>query len=100
MGQPVLDTPRLILRPFTLDDVADVTRLAGDRLIADTTPEFTRDIDRLNDRLDARQVGRTSVFGSVEVDQVQTIGSLFKPMDRHRSGIFAENRLLSVIALT
>jgi len=37
MGQPVLETPRLVLRPFTMDDVPEVTRLAGDPLIADTT---------------------------------------------------------------
>ena len=34
---PILETERLILRPFTLDDASDVQRLAGDRLIADTT---------------------------------------------------------------
>jgi len=37
MGQPVLDTPRLVLRAFTLDDVDEVARLAGDPLIAETT---------------------------------------------------------------
>lgn len=34
---PVLETPRLRLRPFTRDDAPDVQRLAGDRAIADTT---------------------------------------------------------------
>lgn len=34
---PVLITPRLALRPFALDDAADVQRLAGDRQVADTT---------------------------------------------------------------
>ena len=37
MLQPVLETPRLILRPFTMADVSDVTRLAGDPLVAATT---------------------------------------------------------------
>ena len=32
-----LHTARLLLRAFTLDDAADVQRLAGDRIIADTT---------------------------------------------------------------
>jgi ribosomal-protein-alanine N-acetyltransferase len=36
-GIPKLETARLGLRPFDLGDAADVQRLAGDRLIADTT---------------------------------------------------------------
>ena len=35
--QPTLTTIRLILRPFRLEDAADIQRLAGDRAIADTT---------------------------------------------------------------
>ena len=34
---PVLETERLVLRRFTVDDEAEVARLAGDRAIADTT---------------------------------------------------------------
>ena len=34
---PILHTERLTLRPFTLDDAADVQRLAGDKDIASTT---------------------------------------------------------------
>lgn len=34
---PTLETERLILRPFRLEDAAEVQRLAGDRSIADTT---------------------------------------------------------------
>jgi len=34
---PVLETSRLILRPFSLDDAKDVQRLAGDPKIAATT---------------------------------------------------------------
>ena len=34
---PTLHTERLTLRPFTLDDAADVQRLAGDKDIASTT---------------------------------------------------------------
>jgi RimJ/RimL family protein N-acetyltransferase len=37
MPQPILHTGRLVLRPFTLADAADVQRLAGAREIADTT---------------------------------------------------------------
>jgi [ribosomal protein S5]-alanine N-acetyltransferase len=37
LEQPILHTPRLTLRPFTLDDAADVQRLAGAREIASTT---------------------------------------------------------------
>ena len=35
--RPVLETDRLILRPFTLVDAGDVQRLAGERDIASTT---------------------------------------------------------------
>lgn len=34
---PTLETPRLVLRPFELEDAPEVKRLAGDRAIADTT---------------------------------------------------------------
>ena len=35
--QPTIETGRLLLRPFSLADCADVQRLAGDREIASTT---------------------------------------------------------------
>jgi len=35
--QPVLETSRLVLRPFRLSDAADVQRLAGDRTVAANT---------------------------------------------------------------
>jgi RimJ/RimL family protein N-acetyltransferase len=34
---PTIETGRLILRPFTIDDAPEIQRLAGDPLIADTT---------------------------------------------------------------
>ena len=34
---PTLETERLVLRPFGLDDAAEVQRLAGDWAVADTT---------------------------------------------------------------
>ena len=33
----IINTERLVLRPFTTDDALEVQRLAGNRLIADTT---------------------------------------------------------------
>jgi RimJ/RimL family protein N-acetyltransferase len=35
--QPVLETERLILRPFSMEDAPTVQKLAGDRAIAETT---------------------------------------------------------------
>jgi RimJ/RimL family protein N-acetyltransferase len=35
--QPTLETERLILRPFSLDDAKQVQMLAGDKLVASTT---------------------------------------------------------------
>ena len=40
MQQPKLETERLVLRPFTLDDAPHVQRLAGDRDIASTTGDI------------------------------------------------------------
>ena len=37
MEQPVIITPRLVLRPFEAGDAAEVTRLVADGRIADTT---------------------------------------------------------------
>lgn len=37
MSRPTLTTERLILRPFVIEDAAEVTRLVSDRRIADTT---------------------------------------------------------------
>jgi [ribosomal protein S5]-alanine N-acetyltransferase len=34
---PTLTTQRLVLRPFTVDDAPEVSRLVGDRRVADTT---------------------------------------------------------------
>lgn len=36
-NQPVLETERLLLRPFNMEDAAPIQRLAGDRAIASTT---------------------------------------------------------------
>ena len=35
--QPVLETTRLLIRPFQESDAPEVERLAGDRAVADTT---------------------------------------------------------------
>jgi [ribosomal protein S5]-alanine N-acetyltransferase len=35
--RPTLETTRLVLRPFALDDAGDVQRLAGAPEVADTT---------------------------------------------------------------
>ena len=37
MSRPTLTTERLVLRPFVVEDAAEVTRLVSDRRIADTT---------------------------------------------------------------
>ena len=38
--RPTIETDRLVLRPFTLDDGPDVQRLAGDRKIAANIPSM------------------------------------------------------------
>lgn len=40
MAQPVLNTERLLLRPFAANDAAEVSRLAGDKRIADMATEI------------------------------------------------------------
>ena len=40
MAQPVLKTERLLLRPFVANDAAAVSRLAGDKRIADMATEI------------------------------------------------------------
>ena len=40
MTQPVLETERLLLRPFVRSDAAEVSRLAGDKRIADMAIEI------------------------------------------------------------
>lgn len=40
MPQPTLETSRLVLRPFRLDDAASVQQLAGEREVADATSKI------------------------------------------------------------
>ncbi len=46
IAQPVLLTPRLVLRPFVADDAPAFYRLAGDRRVADTMLSIPHPLDR------------------------------------------------------
>ena len=73
-GQPTLETPRLILRPFTFEDVPSVTRYAGAREISMMTLNIPHPYDEqmarewIEKNLDAFEQGKAAVFAIVSRD--------------------------------
>ena len=68
VAQPVLRTPRLVLRPFALSDAARVAELAGDREVAATTLRIPHPYDAhmaeewIADHRTAYEDGRLATF--------------------------------------
>jgi RimJ/RimL family protein N-acetyltransferase len=82
MEHDVLQSDRLLLRPFSLDDASEVQRLAGNRAIADTTlniPHPYEDgmaeewISTLKAKM---QSGEMATFAITRVEDGQLIGAI------------------------
>ncbi|MDY7109802.1 MAG: GNAT family N-acetyltransferase [Planctomycetota bacterium] len=82
MDQPSIETDRLILRPFTVDDAPDVQRLAGDRAVADTTlliphpyPDGLAE-DWITTHRPVFQAGEGAVFAITRRDDGALVGAI------------------------
>lgn len=89
--QPVLETERLVLRPFELADAADVQRLAGDREVASTTrliphpyPDGVAE-QWISSLAPLYAKGRSCSFAIAQRDGtlMGAIGLTIEPTDRH-----------------
>ena len=81
-ARPTLVTPRLVLRPFTLDDAPEVRRLAGAREVADTTlhiphpyPEGAAE-QWIGGQAEAHQAGTDATFAIVRRVGQTLIGAI------------------------
>ncbi len=85
---PTLETSRLTLRFFNMDDAADVQRLAGAREIADTTLNIPHPYeDGMADQWIAShkaeyEEGTSVIFAVVLRDSLQLIGAIGLTIDR------------------
>jgi len=83
--QPTLETARLILRPYTLDDAPTVARLAGRREIADTTISIPHPYSekQARDWIERRSQAKEIVFAVVTKKEHQVVGSVgLREIDR------------------
>jgi ribosomal-protein-alanine N-acetyltransferase len=85
---PTLETSRLTLRFFNMDDAADVQRLAGAREIADTTLSIPHPYEDgmaeqwiANHRAEYEE-GTSVIFAVVLRDSLQLIGAIGLAIDR------------------
>ena len=87
--QPEIRTERLILRPFSLDDVDDVTTLVGDRDIASTTLRIPYPYDKrmAEEWIQSHQprlvLDEGVVFAVTLIDSDQLIGSIGLEVERY-----------------
>lgn len=88
MDQPVIRSQRLLLRPFTPGDAADVQRLAGDHAIAATTLRIPHPYeDGMAEEWISRHraqfaQGTDAVFAVVEQETSQLIGAIGLTIDK------------------
>jgi len=82
IDQPILNTPRLTLRPFAIDDANTVQRLAGDERIASTTLNVPHPYENglaeewIRTHQGLWQAGRNAVFAMVDKSSLELVGSL------------------------
>jgi ribosomal-protein-alanine N-acetyltransferase len=89
--QPILETERLILRPFKQSDAEKVQELAGDKRIASTTLNIPHPYDDgmaegwINTHEEKYKNGKGIVYAITSKDDGELIGaiSLNKPIDHH-----------------
>jgi [ribosomal protein S5]-alanine N-acetyltransferase len=80
--QPTLETARLILRPYTLEDAPTVATLAGKREIADTTISIPHPYseqqarDWITRHIEGRSHGKGVIFAVVTKTDMQLVGSV------------------------
>lgn len=80
--QPRLETERLLLRPFGMEDAADVAALAGDETVAAMTlliphPYVLRHaIDWIGTHADMHAAGRSSQFAVVDRGRGELVGAM------------------------
>jgi [ribosomal protein S5]-alanine N-acetyltransferase len=92
VGQPTLQTSRLILRPCSLDDSPTVARLAGRREIADTTITIPHPYseqqakDWVSRSIEDWNQGREAVFAMATRKNLQLVGATgLRDIDREHS---------------
>lgn len=88
MSQPTIETARLRLRPFRLDDAQDVQSLAGERDIADTTLNIPHPYEDgvaeewIAGLESGHKDGKAATFAIVSRDDGSLIGAIGLKIDR------------------
>src|SRR6266436_4579460 len=88
---PTLDTTRLVLRPFMVDDAPDVQRLAGVREVASTTLRIPHPYSTgmaeawISTHRDAYEGGALVNFAIVQRTDQALIGSIGLDIDAHHA---------------
>jgi RimJ/RimL family protein N-acetyltransferase len=88
MPQPILETKRLILRPFRLSDAPAVQELAGERDIADTTMNIPHPYEDgmaeewIERHEPSYEDGTIATFAIVPRDGAELVGAISLQIDR------------------